>query len=133
MEINTLMLIKPDAASKNKIGEIIKMIEDNGFIIQKMKMLQMTDELAKNFYAVHKGKSFFKELLKFMTSDKIVAIVLKRENAVDELRLLVGATNSNEAKVGTIRYLYGTDIQCNAVHASDSVENAKKEISIIFP
>ena len=127
------MLIKPDAASKNKIGEIIKMIEDNGFIIQKMKMLQMTDELAKNFYAVHKGKSFFKELLKFMTSDKIVAIVLKRENAVDELRLLVGATNSNEAKVGTIRYLYGTDIQCNAVHASDSVENAKKEISIIFP
>ena len=133
MKLNTLLLIKPDATSKNKIGEILKMIEDNGFIFERIELLQMTNEIADRFYAVHKERPFFNDLVKFMTSGKIVGVVVNRENAVEKMRELVGATNSKEARLGTIRHLYGTDIQFNAVHASDSPENAKKEISIIFP
>ncbi len=133
MTEKTLLLIKPNATKKNAIGSILKMIEDNGFIIKKMKMFQMDDKLANKFYAEHKGKSFFESLKSFMLSGDIVGAVLEREEAISKLRELVGNTNPEKAALGTIRYLFADSFTENAVHASDSPSSAEREIGLIFP
>ncbi len=132
MEERTLMIIKPDAVSKNHIGSIIAMVEAERFQIRAVKMTRLDREQAGAFYAVHRGKPFYEELLDFMTSGSIVPMALSRENGVSVLRQVVGATNSREAAEGTIRFRFGTDVQRNAVHASDSPENAAAEVAFFF-
>jgi nucleoside-diphosphate kinase len=129
----TLTIIKPDAAGKNLIGEIIHRFELAGFKIQAMSMEHLTPARAQGFYKVHEGKPFFDELVKFMTSGPCVPMVLEKDNAIDDLRTLIGVTDSRKAASGTIRQNFGTDIQCNAVHASDSSETARFEIGYFFP
>ncbi len=133
MEHETLLLIKPNITAQNKVGEILAIVEKNGFIIDHLKMCIMTDDTAAKFYAEHRGKSFYNRLLAFMKSGKTVAAVLHRDDAVKKLRELVGNTDYKKARMGTIRRLYGETVTRNAVHASDSIEHAKKEIEIIFP
>lgn len=128
----TLFFIKPDAVKRNIVGKILKIVEEEGFKIVQLKMLRFSKKIASNFYVIHKRKPFFDELIKYITSSECVASVLGKENAVNELRKLVGETDPLKSPLGTIRRCYGTDIQRNAVHASDSVENARREISIIF-
>lgn len=130
MNNKTLLLIKPNAL--NHIGIILNMVEQNGFSIGRMKKMRLCDEKAAKFYAIHKDKHFYKELVNFMTSDDIVAVELFKNDAVNRLRELIGATNFNEAKAGTIRYLFADGLTENAVHGSDSNENAEKELAIIF-
>ena len=128
----TLALIKPDAVERNIIGNILSLIEGDGFIIKKMKMMKMSNEVAKSFYSVHAEKPFYDKLVEYMTSGSIVALVLERDNAVLAYRQLIGATNPKEAEDNTIRKKYAIDKSYNSVHGSDSIENAKNEISIIF-
>ena len=128
----TLALIKPDAVERNIIGKILVMIENDNFKIIHMKLTHMSEQLAQKFYAVHEGKSFYDKLIKYMTSGSIVALVLEKENAIASYRQLIGATDPTQANDNTIRKLYALDKSFNAVHGSDSVENAKLEISIIF-
>ena len=128
----TLALIKPDAVERNIIGNILSLIEGDGFIIKKMKMMKMSNEVAKSFYSVHAEKPFYDKLVEYMTSGNIVALVLERDNAVLAYRQLIGATNPKEAEDNTIRKKYAIDKSYNSVHGSDSIENAKNEISIIF-
>jgi nucleoside-diphosphate kinase len=128
----TLALIKPDAVQRNIIGMIIAMIENDGFVIKKMKLMKMSEELAKKFYAVHDGKEFFNKLITYMTSGDIVALVLEKENAILSYRKLIGSTDPKTADDNTIRKLYAIDKSFNSVHGSDSAINAKNEISIIF-
>ncbi|MCK4357953.1 MAG: nucleoside-diphosphate kinase [Candidatus Cloacimonetes bacterium] len=128
----TLCLIKPDAVSAGKIGEILTILENDGFHILKMKMMKMNDDIAQKFYCVHKNKNFFEGLIEFMTSSQIAAMVLEREDAINRLRSLVGNTDSRVAAKGTIRNLYGTDERKNAIHASDGSESVKHEIKVIF-
>jgi len=133
MEQSTLLIIKPNVTAKNKSGEIIKIVEDHGFVIESIKKFRMDEELANEFYAEHTGKSFFAELMGFMLSGTVVAVVLRRENAITFLRELIGNTIKEKAKPGSIRYLYADSSTQNAVHASDSVGRAKIEIDLIFP
>ena len=128
----TLALIKPDAVKRNIIGNILLLIEEDGFKIKKMKMMKMTDEVAKSFYSIHADKPFYNKLIEYMTSGNIVALVLERDNAVSAYRRLIGATNPEDAEDNTIRKKYAIDQSYNSVHGSDSIENAKNEISIIF-
>tara|TARA_B100001057_G_scaffold432717_1_gene461023 strand:+ start:71 stop:472 length:402 start_codon:yes stop_codon:yes gene_type:complete len=128
----TLALIKPDAVERNIIGNILSLIEGDGFIIKKMKMMKMSNEVAKSFYSVHAEKPFYDKLVEYMTSGNIVALVLERDNAVSAYRKLIGATNPKEAEDNTIRKKYAIDQSYNSVHGSDSIDNAKNEISIIF-
>jgi nucleoside-diphosphate kinase len=128
----TLTMIKPDAVALGHTGKIIDMIIGAGFKIQAMKLTQLTKEKAEQFYAVHKERSFFPELIAFMTEGPIVAAVLEKDNAVEEFRKLIGATNPANAADGTIRKLYATDIERNAVHGSDSDENAEIEANFHF-
>ena len=128
----TLMLIKPDGVRSSHIGEIIRRIEADGFRICGMKMLRLRRETAAEFYAVHRDKAFFSDLLTFMISDRIVALVLERENAVIRLREIIGATNPEEAAAGTIRRDLASNKQENVVHASDSLSNANKETAFFF-
>lgn len=130
---STLLLIKPNAIKGHHIGEIIKILEDNHFQIKHLRSFNMSDRLAAEFYIEHRDKEFYSELVKFMQSGLIIGIVVNKENAVKELRDLVGKTNPAEAKVGTIRYLYGESLRYNAVHASDSHKSAQREIELIFP
>jgi nucleoside-diphosphate kinase len=121
LKYRTLALIKPDAY--NHIGKILDAIYKNGFTINRMKMLKMTVEMAQNFYAEHKGKSFFEDLINMMTSDVIIALELVADDAVKKWRTLIGPTNSEKARKeapNTLRALYGTDGDKNAVHGSDS-------------
>lgn len=129
----TLAILKPDCVKKNLIGKVISHIEEAGFKIVALKMLKLTPEQAKAFYYVHREKSFYNDLVNFMSSGKIVAMVLEKENAVSDFRELIGATDPKEAKEGTIRKLYADNKQENIVHGSDSPENAKIEISFFFP
>ncbi len=133
MEQKTLLLIKPNATRKNKIGSILKIVEDNGFVIDQLKMFTMDNELADIFYAEHIVKSFYPQLKSFMLSGKIVGAVLSREDAILKLRELVGNTNYEKAALGTIRFLFADSFTENAVHASDSPESAEREMSLIFP
>ncbi len=128
----TLGIIKPDAVKKNLIGKIIAIIEEKGFKIRAMKMLHLREKDAKEFYIVHKERPFYNDLVKFMTSGPVVVLLLEKENAISDWRKTMGATNPAEAEEGTIRKLYGSSIQNNAVHGSDSPENAKIEINFFF-
>jgi nucleoside-diphosphate kinase len=128
----TLAIIKPDAMKKGNMENIKKDIIDNGFNILKEKTLLLTDEQACSFYDIHKEKPFFDELVEFMTSYESHVMILEKENAVEEWRNLMGATDSQKAEIGTIRNKYGTDVSMNATHGSDSNENATKEINFFF-
>ena len=128
----TLAIIKPDAMKKDNMENIKKDIIDNGFNILKEKTLLLTDEQACSFYDIHKEKPFFDELVEFMTSYESHVMILEKENAVEEWRNLMGATDSQKAEIGTIRNKYGTDVSMNATHGSDSNENAIKEINFFF-
>ena len=128
----TLAIIKPDAMKKGNMENIKKDIIDNGFNILKEKTLLLTDEQACSFYHIHKEKPFFDELVEFMTSYESHVMILEKENAVEEWRNLMGATDSQKAEIGTIRNKYGTDVSMNATHGSDSNENATKEINFFF-
>ena len=128
----TLSIIKPDAVKKGVIGKILDRFESNGLRIAAIKKLQLSKAEAEGFYAVHKERSFFKDLVEFMISGPVVVSVLEGENAVLKNRDLMGATNPKEAKAGTIRADFAESIDANAVHGSDSLENAKIEIDFFF-
>lgn len=128
----TLSIIKPDAVKKGVIGKILDRFESNGLRIAAMKKIQLSKEQAEAFYAVHKERPFFKDLVEFMISGPVVVSVLEGEGAVLKNRDLMGATNPKEAKPGTIRADFAESIDANAVHGSDSLENAKIEIDFFF-
>ena len=128
----TFTMIKPDAVKGGHIGAILKMINEAGFKIKAMKYTKLSPEKAGDFYAVHKERPFYGELVEFMSSGPIVAAVLEKDNAVTDFRTLIGATNPAEADAGTIRALYATNVGENAVHGSDSDENAQIEASFHF-
>jgi nucleoside-diphosphate kinase len=128
----TLAIIKPDAVEKGYSGKIIAMIIEAGFKIKAMKMVHLTNSSAEGFYAVHKERPFFSELVAYMTSGPCVPIALEKENAVEDYRKLIGATDPTKADEGTVRKLYAVDIQHNAVHGSDSDANALIEIAHFF-
>ena len=126
------MIIKPDAVQKRMIGNIINRIEENGFLIEQLKMITMTQKFAEEFYSMHKDKDFFQGLVEFMTSGPSVMLILKKENAIKDLRKLVGNTDSRKAEVGTLRNEFGTDNRQNAIHASDSIESSQREIDFFY-
>lgn len=128
----TLTMIKPDAVADGHTGKIIDMIIQAGFKIQAMKLTRLSKEKAEEFYAIHKERPFFGELVAFMTEGPIVAAVLEKDNAVEDFRKLIGATNPEKADAGTIRKLFAKNIERNAVHGSDSDANAEIEASFHF-
>ncbi|MEL6251772.1 MAG: nucleoside-diphosphate kinase [Bacteroidota bacterium] len=128
----TLTIIKPDAVSKDYIGKIIDHIIAGGFKVKAMKMIHMNEREAGGFYAVHRERPFFNDLVEFMTSGPCVPMVLEKDNAVADFRKLIGATNPEQAEEGTVRKLYAESIQNNAIHGSDSDENALIEASYFF-
>jgi nucleoside-diphosphate kinase len=128
----TLSIIKPDAVAKNVIGKIIDRFESNGLRIAACKKIKLTKEDAAKFYEVHKERPFFNDLCEYMSSGPVVVMVLEGEDAVAKNRKLMGATNPKEAEPGTIRADFAESIEANAVHGSDSLENAKKEIAFFF-
>lgn len=128
----TFTMIKPVAVQRGHIGPIIKMITDAGFQIKAMKLTRLTKDQAGVFYQVHKGKPFYEDLTTFMSSGPIVAMILEKENAVADFRKLIGATDPNDAEEGTIRKLYAESKSHNAVHGSDSDENAAIESCFFF-
>ncbi|MCR9218750.1 MAG: nucleoside-diphosphate kinase [Alphaproteobacteria bacterium] len=128
----TLSIIKPDATRRNLTGKINAMLEDAGLRIVAQKRLQLTKEQAETFYAVHKERAFYNDLVAFMTSGPVVVQVLEGENAVAKNREVMGATNPANADDGTIRKLYGESVEANSVHGSDSQENAAIEIAYFF-
>ena len=128
----TLTMIKPRAVEKNHIGPILGIINEHGFRIRAMKMTKLSKERAEQFYAVHKGKPFFEDLTQFMSSGPIVAAILEKENAVKEFRELIGATNPDDAEDGTIRKIFAESMSHNAVHGSDSDDNAALEAAFFF-
>ena len=129
---NTLSIIKPDAMKLKYSGKIIDFIEDKGFAIIAQKKIALTKSQAEAFYSVHKERPFFHELVDFMISGPILVQIIEAKDAVSFYREIMGSTNPEEAEEGTIRKLYGTDIQCNAVHGSDSIENANIETAFFF-
>jgi len=129
----TLLIIKPDATERNLIGHIIARLERARFRLVALKMVRLTREEAGRFYAVHRGKPFFNDLTAYMSSGVIVPMVLEKENAIADLRLLIGVTDPGEAASGTLRDEIGRDKQRNSVHASDSAESAAVEIPFFFP
>ncbi|EAP86497.1 nucleoside diphosphate kinase [Croceibacter atlanticus HTCC2559] len=130
--IRTFTMLKPDAVEKGHVGAILEQIASAGFRIVAMKLTQMTQTDAETFYAVHKERPFFGELVEYMTRGPIVAAILEKENAVEDFRTLIGATNPEDAAEGTIRKLYAASIGENAVHGSDSDENAQIEGAFHF-
>tara|TARA_B100001750_G_scaffold193059_1_gene163998 strand:- start:6 stop:404 length:399 start_codon:yes stop_codon:yes gene_type:complete len=128
----TLSIIKPDGVEKNVIGEIYKRFEDSGLTIVEAKMLHLTRDQAEGFYAVHKERPFFNDLVDYMISGPVMVQVLEGENAIDRNRELMGATNPAEADEGTIRKDFATSIEKNTVHGSDGPDTAKEEISFFF-
>lgn len=129
----TLAILKPDCVRKDLIGEVLSRIQDAGFDVCALKMINMTKAEAEGFYAVHEGKPFFDELTDFMSSGPCVPVVLEKENAIADFRELIGATNPAEADDGTIRSDFADSIGENIVHGSDSVENGLKEAGYFFP
>jgi len=132
MTQRTLAIIKPDGVSRNLVAAVLSKIEKEGFRIAAMKMIKMTKEQAKGFYRVHEGKPFFESLTEFMSSGPCIVMVLEADDVINRYRELMGATNYKDAKPGTIRYEYATDIEKNVVHGSDSEESARFEISYFF-
>lgn len=130
--IRTFTMIKPDAVAAGNSGAIIKMIEDAGFRIVALKMMKLTPERAGQFYAVHKERPFYGELCKYMSSGHIIPMILEKDNAVEDFRTLIGATDPKKAAEGTIRALFAESIEANAIHGSDSDENAGIEGGFFF-
>lgn len=128
----TLAIIKPDAVAAGKTGEIIGVIEKNGFIVERMSKCVLSQDRAHLFYHMHEGKPFFDELVDFMCSGPVVVLVLAKDHAISAWRVLMGDTNPSKAADGSIRKRYGTSIGHNAVHGSDSPESARREIVIMF-
>ena len=128
----TLLLIKPNVVKENKIGAVIEALEKKGLVIKNMKMETLTKECAEGFYDIHRGKPFFDKLVEFMSSGPIVEIILEQKNCVEYTREVIGNTDPEKAAEGTIRKRFARSLTENAVHASDSVENARKEIAFIF-
>ena len=133
MSNKTFTMIKPDAVSSGYIGGILNQINDSGFRIVSMKMTQLSRSDAEQFYAIHKERPFFGELVEYMTSGPIVAAILEKDNAVEDFRKLIGATDPAQAEEGTIRKKYAKSIAANAVHGSDSDDNAVIEGNFFFP
>lgn len=129
----TLVLIKPDAVERNIIGKIITIYEENGLKVQRIRHVRPIKPLAQEHYIEHKNKPFFPDLITYITRNHVVALVIEGDNAIERVRELNGSTNPNEAKEGTIRNLYALSKNENSVHASDSVESAKREIALWFP
>lgn len=128
----TLTIFKPDSVSAARSGALLVRLEEEGFRVRGLKRLRLAPEQARAFYAVHKERPFFDGLVRFMTEGPVVVAALERENAVAHLRKTMGATDSKKAEPGTLRNLYGTDIERNAIHGSDSPENAEKEVAFFF-
>ncbi len=125
-------MIKPDGVEKKLIGRIIWILEENGFKILGIKSKSFTKQEAEKFYEVHRGKEFFNSLIDYITSGMVVGIMVEGENAVENIRELIGSTDPRKAKVGTIRFMYGESIERNVVHASDSKESAERELRFFF-
>ena len=128
----TFTMLKPDTVESNNIGNVTQMITDAGFVIKAMKLTQLSKDQAKEFYSVHKERPFYGELVEYMTSGPIVAAVLEKDNAVKDFRILIGSTDPSEAEDGTIRKKYAESKGRNAVHGSDSDENAQIEADFHF-
>jgi len=128
----TFSIIKPDAVRTGKTGPILAMINEGGFEIAAMRMVKITLAQAESFYAVHKGKPFFDGLIEFMISGPVVVMIFRHENAVEQFRKLIGATDPAKADPGTIRRTFAVSVQMNAVHGSDSAENAIQEADFFF-
>lgn len=128
----TLTILKPDCVRKGLIGEVTKRIQEEGFKIVAMKMTRLTEDTAGGFYAVHKERPFFGELVEFMSSGPCVPMILEKENAIEDFRTFIGATDPAEAEEGTIRADFADSVGENIVHGSDSVENGKKEAAYFF-
>jgi nucleoside-diphosphate kinase len=126
-------MIKPDAVAEGNTGPIIQHIEKAGFKILAMTKLKMTPEQAGQFYAVHSERPFFQSLCDYMSQSEIIPMILEKENAVEDFRVLIGATNPAQAAEGTIRQLFAKSIEANAIHGSDSAENAAIEAAFFFP
>jgi len=132
MTQRTLAICKPDSVSAGRAGAILARLEQEGFRLRGVKRLRLAAEQAREFYAVHRERPFFEGLVKFMTEGPVIVAALERDDAVAHLRKTMGATDSRKAEPGTIRNLHGTDIERNAIHGSDSVENAAREIAFFF-
>ncbi len=132
MSQRTLTILKPDAVAAGKAGAILAHLEREGFRLAGVKKIRLAPEQARAFYAVHRERPFFEGLVRFMTEGPVVVAALERTDAVPHLRATMGATDSKKADAGTVRNLYGTDIERNAIHGSDSPENAEKEIAFFF-
>lgn len=130
----TYFMIKPEivGAADQKVGAILELVQRSGFRIVNLSLRRLDRATAERFYGVHRERPFFADLIAYITSGPVVAVHLEREDAVRRLRELIGATNPREAAAGTIRFLYGSSLQTNAVHGSDSPENARLELGIVF-
>jgi nucleoside-diphosphate kinase len=128
----TLSILKPDCVRKHLVGEVIRRIQDAGFHIRAMKMIRLSKAEAEGFYSVHREQPFFTELTDFMSSGPCVPIVLEKDNAVSDFRLLIGATDPKKADAGTIRHDFADDVGQNIVHGSDSVDNGRLEANYFF-
>lgn len=127
------MIIKPDATARNLCGEIIRRVERSGFVVRAMRLTTLTSEETQKFYAVHAERPFFESLCTFMSSGTILPMILEKENAVADLRLLIGATDPAKAACGTLRFDIAENVERNSVHASDATETAAVEIKFFFP
>jgi len=129
----TLAIIKPDAVQAGNAGTVLALLEAQGFKIRSARLVRLSQPQAEAFYAVHRERPFFRSLVTFMTSGPALALALERDNAVAHLREVIGATDPAEAKPGTVRKLYAQSKERNAIHASDSAENAAREVAFFFP
>jgi len=132
MKGHTFTMIKPDAVGTGNSGAIIKMIEEAGFYVMAVKKTKLSQERARKFYAIHKERPFYQDLCNYMSSGPIIAMILSKDNAVADFRTLIGATDPSNAAPGTIRQLFATSIEANAIHGSDSDENAIIESGFFF-
>jgi nucleoside-diphosphate kinase len=128
----TLTILKPDAVSAGRVGSILAHLEREGFRVMGLRKLRLSTEQARAFYAVHRERPFYEGLVRFMTEGPVIVAALERRDAVAHLRKTMGATDSKKAEAGTIRQLHGTDVERNAIHGSDSPDNASKEIAFFF-
>jgi nucleoside-diphosphate kinase len=126
-------MIKPEAVRAQVFPEILRLLVANRFAVERLEMRRLAPDVARRFYAEHEGKGFFADLVRYITGGPVIAVQLAADDAVPRLRELVGKTNPKEAQPGTLRYMFGTSLQENAVHASDSPESAARELGIIFP
>lgn len=128
----TLTILKPDSVGAGSAGKILALLEEKGFKIRGIKQMRLSQAQAQEFYAVHKERPFYADLVEFMTSGPVIPVALERDDAVTYLREVMGATDSEKAEEGTVRNLYGTNIERNAIHGSDSPENAQRELAFFF-